>query len=44
VGDYVDRGFSAASTVRSGPAAEHTPDSPSMGSTGGQRAGEVPPA
>ncbi|MEJ7753512.1 MAG: SPFH domain-containing protein [Candidatus Limnocylindrales bacterium] len=42
VGDYVDRGFSAASTVRSGPAAEHTPDSPSMGSTGGQRAGEVP--
>jgi regulator of protease activity HflC (stomatin/prohibitin superfamily) len=44
VGDYVDRGFSAASTVRSGPAAEHTPDSPSMGSTGGQRAGDVPPA
>ena len=44
VGDYVDRGFSAASTVRSGPAADHTPDSPSMGSTGGQRAGEVPPA
>jgi len=44
VGDYVDRGFTAASTVRSGPAAEHTPDSPSMGSTGGQRAGEVPPA
>jgi regulator of protease activity HflC (stomatin/prohibitin superfamily) len=44
VGDYVDRGFSAASTVRSGPAAEHTPDSPSMGSTGGQRAGGVPPA
>ena len=43
VGDYVDRGFSAASTVRSGPAAEHTPDSPSMGSTGGQRAGDVPP-
>ena len=44
VGDYVDRGFSAASTVRSGPAAEHTPDSPSMGSTGGQRSGDVPPA
>ncbi len=44
VGDYVDRGFSAASTVRSGPAAEHTPDSPSMGSTGGQRAGDMPPA
>ena len=44
VGDYVDRGFTAASTVRSGPAAEHTPDSPSMGSTGGQRAGDVPPA
>jgi len=44
VGDYVDRGFSAASTVRSGPAAEHTPDSPSMGSTGGQRSGEPPPA
>lgn len=43
VGDYVDRGFSAASTVRSGPAAEHTPDSPSMGSTGGQRTGDVPP-
>ena len=43
VGDYVDRGFTAASTVRSGPAAEHTPDSPSMGSTGGQRAGDVPP-
>jgi len=44
VGDYVDRGFTAASTVRSGPAAEHTPDSPSMGSTGGQRSGEPPPA
>jgi len=44
VGDYVDRGFTAASTVRSGPAAEHTPDSPSMGSTGGQRSGDVPPA
>jgi regulator of protease activity HflC (stomatin/prohibitin superfamily) len=44
VGDYVDRGFTAASTVRSGPAAEHTPDSPSMGSTGGQRPGDVPPA
>ncbi|MDQ3554883.1 MAG: SPFH/Band 7/PHB domain protein [Chloroflexota bacterium] len=44
VGDYVDRGFSAASTVRSGPAHERTPDSPSMGSTGGQRAGDVPPA
>ena len=43
VGDYVDRGFTAASTVRSGPAAEHTPDSPSMGSTGGQRVGDVPP-
>ena len=43
VGDYVDRGFSAASSVRSGPAAERTPDSPSMGSTGGQRAGDVPP-
>jgi regulator of protease activity HflC (stomatin/prohibitin superfamily) len=44
VGDYVDRGFSAASSVPSGPAHERTPDSPSMGSMGGQRAGEVPPA
>ncbi|MEO7118091.1 MAG: SPFH domain-containing protein [Candidatus Limnocylindrales bacterium] len=44
VGNYVDRGFSAAST-QAGPMAPRTPDSASMGSVGGQRtAATQPPA
>jgi len=43
VGDYVDRGFNAASSMPSGPARDRTPDSPSMGSTGGQRPEAGPP-
>jgi len=35
VGDYVDRGFSAASSV--GTSAPRSPDSPSMGTRGGER-------
>jgi len=35
VGDYVDRGFSAASSMSQ--ASPRSPDSPSMGTTGGQR-------
>ncbi len=38
VGDYVDRGFSAASSV-GGPVAPRSPDAPSMGTTGGERSG-----
>ncbi len=36
VGDYVDRGFSAAASSSGGVAAR-SPDSPSMGTTGGER-------
>ncbi|MBA2489831.1 MAG: SPFH/Band 7/PHB domain protein [Chloroflexi bacterium] len=37
VGDYVDRGFSAASSM--GTDTPRSPDSPSMGTTGGERTG-----
>ncbi len=42
VGNYVDRGFAAASTM-AGPLAPMTPDSASMGSIGGERQGPPGP-